>query len=55
MAQVGEVESKKCQKYRCRVKPIFVSFVRSDRATLSLSDKTIVDKAKDDTSLVGNH
>ena len=50
-ARVSEVESKKCQKDRCRVKPVFVSFVRSDRATLSLSAKTVVDEAKDDTSL----
>ena len=48
---MGEVETKKCQKDRCRVKPVSISFVRSDRATLSLSAKTVIDEAKDDTSL----
>ena len=50
---MSEVESEKCQKYGRRVKPVLVSFVRSDRATLSLSNKTIVDKPKDNTSLAG--
>jgi ferredoxin len=50
---MGEVEDKKCQEYRCCVKPVFETFVGGDRVTASFSDESILDEAEDDTSLAG--